>query len=198
MKLIVIIILFVTRLNFLYCQDMDYNKTYYDSLSVKVSFEKNIKESKLVVDRFFNGKIKSQELRVKYTDDIEDRYWRIGKVFLYYKNGQIRAWDRVDIYHNVLIDTSYGYDKKGNIKVKTVWLNDSSFTQVQVYTPFSKIWFCYPVRYREMLFKKGRIINDRTYVFNNGRFSLDGDAISYKKDGTIDKKYKFNKGKKIK
>lgn len=177
---------------------MDYNKTYYDSLSVKVSFEKNIKESKLIVDRFFNGQIKSQELRGKYTDDIEDRYWQLGKAFLYYKNGQIKAWNKVDIYHNVLIDTSYRFDKKGKIIVKMVWLNDSSFTQVPLYSPFSKVWICYPVRYRQMLFNKGRLLNDRTYVFNNGRFSLDGDAIFYKKDGTIDEKYKYNKGKKIK
>jgi antitoxin component YwqK of YwqJK toxin-antitoxin module len=177
---------------------MDYNKTYYDSLSVKVSFEKNIKESKLIVDRFFNGKIKSQEFRVKYTDDNEDRYWQLGKAFLYYKNGQIKAWNKVDIYNNVLIDTSYRYDKKGKIIVKMVWLNDSSFTQIPLGSPLSKVWICYPVRYREMIYKNGRLLHDITYVFDNGRFRLDGDAIFYKKDGVIDEKYIYKKGKKVK
>jgi antitoxin component YwqK of YwqJK toxin-antitoxin module len=177
---------------------MDYNKTYFDSLLLIVSSDKNIKESKLIVDRFFNGKIKSQELRVKYTDDNEDRYWQLGKAFSYYKNGQVKGWNKVDIYNRVLIDTAYSYDKKGKIKLKIIWLNDSNFTQIPLYAPFSKVWISYPVRYRQMTFDNDRLFYDRTYAIDNGIFELDGDAIFYKKDGTIDEKYRYNKGKRIK
>jgi antitoxin component YwqK of YwqJK toxin-antitoxin module len=198
MKIIVIILLIATRFNITFCQETAYNKTYFDSLIVNVTSDRNIKENHLVINRFFNGKIKNKKLQVKYNDDNENRYWQLGKSFSYYKNGRIKGWNNVDLNKRILIDTAYYFNRKGNIKLVTIWINDSNYTQVPLYAPFLKIWINYPVKYRQMTFNNGRLFYDRTYVNNNGMFDLDGEAIFYKKDGTIDEKFKYIKGKRIK
>jgi len=191
-----IYIIVIIGFNFFLSYGQDYDKTYFDSLLLIVSSDKSIKESKLYVKRYFNGKIKYQELRVKYKDDTDDRSWQLGKAISYYKHGTIKGFNNVDINHKVLIDSAISYNKDGLIDYVIYWLNDSDYTQIPMYAPFKKVWCSFPVRYRVLSFNNGRLFYDRTYCFNNGTFDLDGEAIFYKKDGTVDDRYKYKNGKK--
>jgi antitoxin component YwqK of YwqJK toxin-antitoxin module len=198
MRIHLAILIILTNSSLILGQDFNYNRSYFDSLIAIVSTNSMVKEYKLFEKRYLSNKIKYQELRVKYKNDSEDRFWQIGKAFSYFKNGKIKGWNNVDPIHKVLIDTAYNYHKNGLINYMIIWLNDTNFTQIPLYAPFSKVWLSYPIRYRKKEFRNGRLLSEGIYNFNNEMFELDGEMIYYKSDGNIDSEYVYKNGKRIK
>jgi hypothetical protein len=111
MRIILTIILFFILLNS-NGQVIEQNQKYFSSLKEELKARNDVKDVKLYQKKYLNGKIKCQELLVNYSADPGNRYWIIGQVLHYYRNGKIKVREYFDLNNNVPVDTGYIFYKK--------------------------------------------------------------------------------------
>ena len=179
------------------------NAYYFNNLKELLLKDPNVYKTKYIQKHIFSGKMLTQELYVKYKNDTLKRYWRIGKNFYYHNNGKLAFKSFVDIKSKILNDTTYYYDEQG--KIIRVYIYDQDYPEIipvkkvsDFFSIFSKFYENLPGKYKRIEFCDGTKLYEESRIYSEGKgFLLDGDAVYYKTDGTIDKVIKYCMGKEV-
>ncbi len=197
--------LFVFTGNLANAQDA-LNQPYFDSLRQVMSRDSNVRKIKFIQTRYLNRNIESQRLFVKYEDDTTNWYWQVGKSFVYYKNGQLSDFDKVDIETKSLTDTSYFYNKAGEPLEIIIYKNISHERKVGVRILFEFKYFfninkfCvkWPYQFISILYNEGKVYSKHPYTLSKElEYVLDGKVIAYDENGAVCKVEKYDMGKLI-
>ena len=167
------------------------NVNYYSSTVQKLKNDPRISEVIFHQKKYWNGKINTQEILVKFKND--QIYNCIGKAYGYYKNGNLRGYQNIDIDKNVAVDTTIENNIDGSIKKLTIWSKHPNEIIKWRIGLFSKNYECLPSDYKTIVYLKGGKRIEQEYV--NSR--QEGYEIVYVND-KIESKVLFKDGEKIK
>jgi uncharacterized protein (TIGR02145 family) len=118
MKRLYVILLFVIICSVQngYCQIDTLNGQYYSSLKAQLSKDENVKKIKFIQEKIYGNKGIIQSMYVKLKDDSNDRFWRVGKEFIYNCNtNRLGFISNTDVKTLMPIDTSFSYQMDGQI-----------------------------------------------------------------------------------
>jgi hypothetical protein len=186
-----------------YSQDT-LNINYFNSLKNNLLKDSTVNNIRYFQKKYWNGNIKNQNFSVQYKSDSLHRYWRLGKSFVYYKNGQLYSIVNVDASTRALKDTTLYFDIKGNIAAMRIYSrNSKSYIPFKLVSGFFSIFHSdyvnYPTQYTDILMSNGKKVNEKPYTYyEDSGFMLNGDIIYYKEDGSLDKVVKYLKGQELK
>jgi len=187
---------------FIYSQDT-LNDSYFNNLRGILLKEPDVEKIKFVQKYLIRGKYFKQELFVKYKGDNSKRYWRVGRDFGYdTKNNKLIFTSNVDIKTRAIADTSFSYDKNGEIAMMRIYNTKYPIISIKKNFSFFSIFCKYyentPSQFKRIVFCNGKITYEETctYIDKKG-FVKDGEVIFYKEDGTKDKIVKYNMGEEI-
>jgi hypothetical protein len=134
------------------------NFSYYQYLQNILSKDSSIKDFRYVCNKYKNGKIKDQHMYVKYKSDSIERFWRIGKCFYYYENGNLESSTDIDLILKKHVGIGLSLDEKGDTTWATFWgnLNGKVLPTNTIFSVdgLGKIYEMYPDKYKEILEKK--------------------------------------------
>ncbi len=100
----------------IYCQFDTINNYYFSNLRASLTMDNNVKEVKLVQEKVLHDKAFLQSMYVKYKDDPKQRFWHIGKEFVYYTiNNKLAFISNVDIINKILLDSVFYYSIDGSL-----------------------------------------------------------------------------------
>jgi hypothetical protein len=91
------------------------NTKYFYELENNLKKDSNVQNIKIVQNFYWNGNVKNQALYARYKNDSLKRLWRLGKSFIYYKNGKQYCIVNVDIMSKALADTTFYYNESSKI-----------------------------------------------------------------------------------
>lgn len=169
-----------------YCQLDTINNKYFSNLRTTLSKDSNVKEVKFVQKRIFHNKGIIQSMYVKYNNDQNNRYWRIGKEFIYNtSNNSLGYISNVNVQNKVLSDTSYSYNENGTLAGLYIYnlKYDSTVAIKKANSLLSAIFGNYyeriPNLYKSIEYScNGDTITEKTYKYTEIEgFVLDGDVI---------------------
>jgi hypothetical protein len=195
MRILVLIIPLILMTTNAFGQSDTINSAYFSRLQEILSKDSLIKDYRYVCNKFKSGKIKEQHMYVKYKTDSIERFWRIGKCYHYYENGNLESTTDVDIILKKHVGKSVNLDINGDTTSATFWGNQNGKVML-VFTVFSvdnlgRIYEMYPDKYIDVTYKKGKR-KKAVITLCNGQYCYTSSKIYYKKDGTIDRIEDFN------
>lgn len=190
-----------------YSQMDTINATYFANLKVILSKDPNIKQIKFVQKKIADDKGFRQIMYVKFKNDSKNRYWHVGKEFIYNSsNNSLGAVRNADLIKGILIDTSYYYDENNHIIALEVFDSKSEFTipvkQLEGFWSwiFSKYFENSPNIYSTTQYSCNRdtLIEKRYKFFEMDGFLIDGNVIYYNKQHEVLKTIKYDRGVEMK
>jgi len=168
------------------CQPDTINHYYFSNLREILSQDNNVKEVKLIQEKIATNKGFIQSMYVKYKDDPSDRYWHIGKEFIYNtSNNSLGFISNVDIKTKVLSDTSFSYFLDGTIAALYIYnlKCDSIISMKRGNSIWSGIFGKYyekmPNIYKAIEYSCNRdTVFEKIFKYSESKgFVLDGEAI---------------------
>jgi hypothetical protein len=97
-------------LNLAFCQK-GFNKDYYQNLKSELLKDSAISDVRLNERKYNNGIQKRMFVMVKFKNDSINRYWTVGKLESYYKNGHLKESSIYDL-KSKFIGGNYTYFRK--------------------------------------------------------------------------------------
>lgn len=183
---------------FLAAQDFEKNKIYLEGLQKFLSQKSDYSQVLIHEDHYLTGGLKYQGVHVKYSYDPKNRFWICGKAFSYYRNGNVKVWQKFDNDNNYPVDTGFSFYKDGSIQQMFININNIGYTQVPDKVFLKNIWFNNPLNFRVISYwNNGNKKKEFTWKYIYGKYEFDGDFIKYKKDGSVASKQQFINGKRI-
>ena len=172
----------------IYCQLDTINNYYFSNLRDALSKDNNISELKLIQEKILHDKGFIQSMYVKYKDDPNNRYWHIGKEFVYNtSNSSLGFVSNVDLKNKVLTDTSFSYTVDGKLAALEIY--NLKYDSIISIKRGNNVWSGIFGKYYERMpniFKtveyscNGDTITEKIFKYKdqNG-FVIDGDVVFY-------------------
>ncbi|MBN1464095.1 MAG: hypothetical protein JW922_10575 [Paludibacteraceae bacterium] len=170
--------------------NIDYN--LLDSIKCELGNADNIKEAKVIHEKFKNGSTKILCLLVKYKTDSIDRYWLVGPAIRYFKNGQVKGKSNTDFRTNVVRDTTKLFFKDG--AQKAFYIYPKEYSDSILCGPLFKLnkmnyYYFVPISYIHSFYYR----NEKG-SFSEGAYKIVLKPNRTKKKHGIWKKYDYKKG----
>lgn len=166
------------------------NEYYFTNLQTLLAKDSTIKDIKYVCKRHKNGKVEEQHMYVKYKTDSIERFWRLGKCFHYYENGNLKASTNIDLVLKKFVGIGLNLDIKGDTTWATFFSNENgrTFPTVTIFKQgdLGKVYEMIPDKYTDVFYKKGKR-KKASITICNSKNCYTPIKIYYKNDGTIDR-----------
>lgn len=186
-----------------YCQLDTINQHYFSNLKAILSQDSTVKEIKLIQENILSNKGFIQSLYVKYKDDPNNRYWHIGKEFIYNtSNNSLGFISNVDIKTKALSDTSFSYFPDGTLAAIYIYniKYDSIISEKRGNNIWSGIFGKYyekiPNIYKSIEYSYDRdTITEKTFKYSDTKgFVLDGEVVYRDKELKVLEKKHYEMG----
>jgi Fibrobacter succinogenes major domain (Fib_succ_major). len=204
--LLVFILGFLFSIQSVFCQIDTLNSRYFSNLKSALLKDENIKEVKFIQEKILKKSGFIQSMYVKYKNDPENRYWHIGKEFIYNTtNNSLGYRSNVDINTQVLTDTTFYYTENGKLIGLDIY--NIKYDSAIAIKRGNDILMGVLGNYYERtpnIFKSveyshdGDTITEKNLKYaGDQQFVLDGDVVSYNKQMQVIKKKHFKMGTEI-
>jgi hypothetical protein len=174
----------------LYCQIDTINESYFKNLQKDLLTDPTVKDVKYVCERYNGTSIKTQHIYVMYKTDTIVGYWRVGKCFHYYPNGNLELFSNINLVTKKYDGITAGLGLNGDTLEVTIWGNyKNRMIPPNVVYKIDSIGQIHELHSDELTnikYKKGKRKSAETSVFL-GDYMTKLREVSYNKDGSVDK-----------